>query len=429
MGKKYVMLKSETISVKGVDVLVQRIKAKRDIPEKGVKKGDIGGYIECYQGRIGWNILGHKGSCWIGENAIIMGEIIISGDALITGNAIVKNVEFNPWEQTGKKTKTPAPLPSGIGGNALIKDDCIVSLISQATIGGSTVIQDRSNVILMQSSKIFGNTIIKDDAHIEIYSGMEIYGKTIFSEQSQYIATWPDGGTENRCIDTIISGSARILSHPEYGLSLVNCNFSGDISLIGNGLIKNVTLDTGNYQTFSQELYDVIILMQTKGIDVFLEKKNLANDIALYKQRLEAVERNYHAYKYDVVRLIKYPRMADISNPEVLDFVHALNVARDIFRSDDVDKIANSVIQAEKLFLIAESKALMVKDTELAHKEKSKLKTANALLAIAHNNASSENEKQMACDRVLKELEGIILLEDKLINNLRISVGLKELTA
>ena len=60
-----------------------RILALRDIPTKGVKAGDVGGWL-------GENAtLSQEGDSWIGYNAIVCGHAAVSENAGIYDNAVI----------------------------------------------------------------------------------------------------------------------------------------------------------------------------------------------------------------------------------------------------------------------------------------------------------------------------------------------------
>ena len=64
-------------------VKLRRIVAMRDIPEIGVKKGDLGGWIEREDN------LSQEGSCWVSGKAQVYGKAHVSGKAQIFGEARV----------------------------------------------------------------------------------------------------------------------------------------------------------------------------------------------------------------------------------------------------------------------------------------------------------------------------------------------------
>ena len=64
---------------------LHRIRALRDIPLYGVKKGDLGGFVE--EG----NNLSQKGDCWIADDAIVRGHAIVRDEAIVSDDAIVRD--------------------------------------------------------------------------------------------------------------------------------------------------------------------------------------------------------------------------------------------------------------------------------------------------------------------------------------------------
>ena len=60
---------------------LRRIRALRDIPEYGVKAGDLGGWI----GHVG--NLSQEGSCWVAEEAEVYGDAKVYGNAYVFGRA------------------------------------------------------------------------------------------------------------------------------------------------------------------------------------------------------------------------------------------------------------------------------------------------------------------------------------------------------
>ena len=78
MDKKF-ELTTETMQWFGR--ILHRIKALKGIPEIGVKRGDIGGWVEKEEN------LSQKGSCWIFRNAKVYGKAKVCGNAIVYGNA------------------------------------------------------------------------------------------------------------------------------------------------------------------------------------------------------------------------------------------------------------------------------------------------------------------------------------------------------
>lgn len=65
---------------------VRRIRALIDIPNVGVKAGELGGFIMCQEN------LSHEGDCWVFQEAMVHGLFTrIEGNARIYGHAVVED--------------------------------------------------------------------------------------------------------------------------------------------------------------------------------------------------------------------------------------------------------------------------------------------------------------------------------------------------
>lgn len=435
MSKKYKLLPPESMKVGSLNIIVRRVQALRDIPLHNVKAGDLGGYIECFQGKKNpRRVLSHKGSCWIGGEAVVMGLVRITGNALVTDNVIVKACEESIKYLTDELyAHTNFGKRCHILDDAVIKGNAVVSLVYRYSdnpftrVSGNTVISDNANVLLY-SRTIMTDSVVKDNA-IVIQEQPGLIDESNFSGDSYYESIRWRNDYKIICQNFSISDSARITTKRIDGATFRDCSFSGDASITVKGNIDDITLNTGNYTYFTQEMYETTFKKQyDSSIDNPIAGESTSK-LSVYKDRLDIVESEFNAYKHDIVRLIKYPMMGDLSNESVLNFVHALKQAKSFYEKKDELELLDAVLNTEKLFLLAESKAQIALDTRMGEKEQSKLRTAKNLLAIAYNDQSSDNEKTISCQRVIKELKGIVPLGDKLIDNLRISVGLKELEA
>lgn len=90
-----------------------RIKALKDIPVIGVKKGDLGGCVS------NATSLSHGGSSWIFEGGFVVGNAIVEGDAIVGDGATVTGTAH---------VKDNAVICRGavIDGNAIIGGDVVV---------------------------------------------------------------------------------------------------------------------------------------------------------------------------------------------------------------------------------------------------------------------------------------------------------------
>ena len=101
---KYELLIDDTITFFGVQLF--RIKAL--ISFKGVKKGDVGGYVESEKN------LSQHGNAWVSGDAKVYGDAKVSGNAEVSGNA---------WVSGDAKVSGNAE----VSGNAWVYGDAKVS--------------------------------------------------------------------------------------------------------------------------------------------------------------------------------------------------------------------------------------------------------------------------------------------------------------
>ena len=86
MKHKYEFVPSDEITI-APGRTVKRIRALVAIPSRGVKPGDLGGYIESEK-----NLAQVSGNAWVSGNAQVYGDARVSGDAWVPGNARVDAV-------------------------------------------------------------------------------------------------------------------------------------------------------------------------------------------------------------------------------------------------------------------------------------------------------------------------------------------------
>jgi len=83
-------------------VTVHRIRATRDIPRAGVKKGDEGGWIESAELKNGDARV--SGDAWVYGNAQVYGDARVYGNARVSGNA---RVYGNAWVYGDAQVEEP----------------------------------------------------------------------------------------------------------------------------------------------------------------------------------------------------------------------------------------------------------------------------------------------------------------------------------
>lgn len=107
----------KTVPLFNKTILVTEIKALRDIPVLGVKKGDVGGHVS------NTNSLSQAGDSWVFPGSVVHSGGRVLGDAVVWGNSIVASnsiVESNAHVEDSNILNT-----SVIGGDAFIESSRI----------------------------------------------------------------------------------------------------------------------------------------------------------------------------------------------------------------------------------------------------------------------------------------------------------------
>lgn len=395
-----------------------QLQALRDIPKYGVKAGDLGGYVTDKY------ILSHEGSCWIADNAQVIGNVSISEDAYVGGNAVV-------WVYSLFLEIRPSS-PIFLKGNIQIKDDAFVE---------SCYDRSKRNFI---SSIFQGNAIVSGNAKLmnvyRIHGSPKIYGEVVLK------------GTELIAGNSEIHGNANIGSgvtiedeSQVYG----NASLSDDCAILGNSKVFDDAKIFENAKIIDSEISgngnilrnQVVRNSKINGSTVIAEIEPLeANEVAseplpptprgkVYLRTLKDVEEKIAAYETDIVKIIKYPVMIDRTDPFTQAMVASLNNAQRWAEDPNSEDFKDAVKALENAFLAAESNALKISTTLFSDTEKKKTQTAHRMLAVASNEASSEQEKKVAFQQAFKQLEGIIAVPEVAIDAFRVKIGLKELEA
>lgn len=413
MGKKkYRLLETQQIIPNNAGwqsgtVSVYRIKALRNIPERGVKKGDLGGYVSSA------DTLSHEGTCWIGPQARALGKVRVRDDAYLGGTAealcdfansmilIQDSVKITDSASvciSRDKNSTDEPkIISRISGNVEIGDRAQiynakeifgeVSIFDDATIlgaskiGGTSEISDRA--VVNKGCFVIGNSRIFDDA--VILSGAKVINSTVRGKAQI--------GKEEKVLDGDFSKEGIFIS-PKTDIPKIFIGGSGSS-------VSEKTDEKGNPQLKSKQ-----------------EKL-----LALYA----GIKADIASYETDIVKIIKYPVMTDRTDILTLKMTKLLKKAELLAVTPSDPEFEETVSELEDAFLAAESNALKLASTLLSEAEKKKTETAKSLLAIAADEGSSENEKRVSFKQAFKQLEGVLVVPEVAIDAFRVKVGLQEL--
>ena len=178
--KKHFKLTDETRKRNGTTL--HRIQAIVDLPEHGVKSGNIGGWVEKES-----NL---QDRAWVFHDAIVRDEAIVAGEAVVKHQAVVRG-EADVTENAVVMEHAYVGGGATVFGNAIVRDN--TEITGDVMIYGKTVVQDSS--VISQNAEISQNAKIKGTADIsgsaEINGSAEVINSNI-------------GGS------TVVTGTAKI---------------------------------------------------------------------------------------------------------------------------------------------------------------------------------------------------------------------------
>jgi carbonic anhydrase/acetyltransferase-like protein (isoleucine patch superfamily) len=410
---------------------LHRVIALRDIPRYGVTAGQVGGYLEAELN------LYQEGDSWVGADACVFGRVRIKDNALVTDNALVEGL-----------SDSAAPN-SWIGGYAQIKDNAQVSgeeflisdnvqildfanveeseLLGNVVVSGhgivcdsylvdSALVKDQAEV---RNSTLRDTVVIKEEAYVvdSTVSGISVLGGNCRIENSKI--------REN----TQISGRVKVKDNSVCEGTNV---LSGDLVIPPNHYVVNKTI-TGNTTTFMGVLSpDSLAVDATDSIS---SPQQLAVSLAEHTAETEfvglvtGIESEYKSYATDIVKLIKYPLMADPSVAETQEFLFLLRKAKRLFDSKDREAQQDIAEKLERAFMVAEAKALKVSSSIYSDEERKKTEDAKVFIAKACDAGSTIAEKKISFRSTMRALEGVVPLPEDAITAYREKVGLLEIEA
>lgn len=396
---KYTFESSKRISPvsDGAYIRFYRLVALRDIPEHNVKAGDLGGWVENDE------ILSHTGSSWIGGEAKVFGPVKVLDDALVTGNAIIGNGNANrPTLIANHAVVTDnARLASCyyVKDNACIEGNAGASL---SKIEDNAIIGCKSSVTM---STIAGNTTLLGNVKLET---VKTEGTNMFQGPSDIGRSWNI-----------------------YGVNFMgNNHFAGEFEMPSTKVISN--FNSSERQSPNRTVKQVLDPEPKLVIDVF--QKPVADEVtttpanALAIEAITNIEKEYGQYTSDIVKLIKYPMMADSSFPPVAVFQQKLRKAKRLAAGGSVPS-EEIIDDLEQAFLTMEAACIKTSTHELDPARKKKINTAGVLVNMALDEAASTQEKASAAKKALDYLSGVVLIPEPTIESFKVLSGLKQLEA
>lgn len=428
------------------DLPVYRVKALRDIPEHRVRKGDLGGYVTSKF------TLSQEGSCWINGIAAALGNVIVTGDAYIGDDAFVSCdldrffievsgdaiIYGKAKIQVDNKPEHGSPSNCAISGNVSISGNARIFNTGEIVGAVGKRIRISHHALVAGASKISGHAEISENA--TIHAGAVIEGDVIITNKATILE-------DAHVTDCKVYGNSIIEKSQKVNGETFGEPFKTEKELLRSFLddMHDRVRATAKVATPAIPAIPAVPAIpaipaipsftlgwdapkespKTIKVEASSEEAETADAVLL----LAEINEKFKAYETDIVKVIKYPVMTDSSYEPIALFRHALNRANRMAVNPAHTGFVEAVNKAEMSFLAAESYALKTASTLLTDGEKKKVSKVSDLLAVASNEASTEQEKKAAFTQAFKHLEGIIVVPDVAIDTFKVKIGLKELEA
>ena len=406
MSRKYELSRPERIKhpLRNAYIVAYRIVALRDIPRHGVKAGDIGGYVDSRK------TLSQEGECWIGDDAIVVDKSIVKHDAVVKGNAVVSG--------------TRVYHNAAIYGNARVSE---IPGLKKAMVTNSAQVYGEAQVV---SSSIDGYSRIHEaalvnQAIVEGYSEIYGYAKIV--------------GPGVKIADSEIYGYAEIHNAASVEGSIIHCQ----VEIHNSAKVEDAILVGARYVKEKDYLYSKRFkdgcridgkaiqncagLYVEKAVASFTAPKETTGPSE--RKRLDDIEHKYAEYEKDIVKIIKYPVMTDLTDPYTAKFASAMRKAQRLFGEGNMPAYREALDTLEDAFHVAESHARKISLSRLVPDERNKVADARQMLAIALDDAASDTEKKNAYKGAMRNLEGIVAVPEAALSSLRQRIGLLEIEA
>lgn len=489
-GPKYRLLSKRRVMIDAIKTTkrLYQLEAVRDIPCYGVKAGDLGGYVsyanllsqydDCWI-KEGSFVVGWKAPySIIQDNALIDGEYYlnnttVTGYSSISGGkgclefsnlknnvTVVGNVDILHSELIGfinvehKKDMNSSTNPFDLCEDRITLASCY---LSNARISGYG---DIHNVSSREEFEVMGTFDIDFD---DIDSEKLVLNNSLKASGDTRIATLTVGNAPIQ-----ISGISDITEcHIGNGNFMMNggqvsnslfqgfVDISGEVKieksrLTGNNTLRDkvVVKPNSNLQgtnilsgetvvpeggsIFNQTLAGglaVIVNNHMFSLETSVVMEDTDDEIESFRESIKSVEGDYEAYTTDIVKLIKYPAMADASVPETQELLVALRSSRRALKSNNRKVLERSSEALEKAFVKAENNAYILAASFMDDKRKQNLKKAGSALAIALDEKANEHERRAGYKSGMKSLEGVLPVSEKAVFALKERIGLKEIEA
>lgn len=201
MGEKPLYALTDEKKTLDDGTVLHRIRTNYDIPEFGVKAGDVGGWVESLE-----NIV--KG--WVADEAMVYGHAVVDGRrALVSGHARVSDgasVEDGAVVTEWARVYGNASIygMGKVSGQARVCDDA--SVADRAHVFGDAFIADQAGV--RDDSKVYGAACVLDYANT--YDNSKVHGNARICDVSKVSGNAEVAGWGRLYGRAHVSGEAKV---------------------------------------------------------------------------------------------------------------------------------------------------------------------------------------------------------------------------
>jgi carbonic anhydrase/acetyltransferase-like protein (isoleucine patch superfamily) len=427
-----------------------RIQATGGVPSRGIRRGTKGGIVS------GPDVLSHEGTCWIGQNARVIGgsvseNAIIIGDAEVVNSYVAGDAVISGYTNIGPHVLVQDKAVISDNASVIGTESNPATILEEASIKGRTVVR---------SSHVSGNSTISDHA---VVVNSEVSGKSIIKNAAKINSSTVAGSiisdstvsTSGKIFNSSISDAVEIENS-----SLWNCKFTDGARAFGSDLtgvtaeqravirLSNLTDSqiSGAEEVNNQDGTGLLLGSDTWNDFINesrarighspLKSKELPSpngadfhNVKAHLETLESIEQKYEEYTTDIVNIITFPVMTDMTNDYTRNLVRVLSKARRYADANDAEKLPAIIDDLEDAFLMAESNARKIRDSHMDVKHQKKLKDAEQMFALALNDGADEHERESSYRAGMSALRGVVDVPEKAVIALKGRIGLKELTA
>jgi len=393
------------------------------------------------------------------DNASVMGETVIGSskltcNATVSGNVVVSSSTLRDDVFVADNAR--------VAGSHLIKKVYVAGRCSvqRSFITGDTDVLE--SVTISEGCYLEGTNILS--GKLLILPGSHIRNEEIHSDVSKYSYSSPQevhrlaDGVRPVQVDATVPHTPDLSyppvpAEPQRTLPVGTAVFAPKATKISipESTANRFRSSTQNMKLRLDDMIDAVLKQEILAFDKSQEvlqaqqqqahdlKKELSarlaeefsptDELQGLIEIVEGIEQAYNEYTTDVVKLIKYPLMTDLSVPEVEDFVICLRKAKRVLLTGNPAKIGPEVDKLERAFIKAENKVLTARQSTLNDDKRKKLQSAEKMFAIVFNEGAAKNEKQVSLKAGMKALEGVIHVSDEAVTAIKEKAGLLAIEA